>query len=127
MSVDGVKKVYYCPVEITLDKIGGKWKPLILWHLRGQKRRFGNLKKLIPTATEKMLTEKLRELEKDGLVCREVYPEVPPRVEYSLTPYGRELEGLMQMLCKWGAQYAKKHQIQITKPAAQIPSRRVAV
>ena len=84
-------KIYYCPVEVSLDKIGGKWKPLILWHLRGHTRRFGELKRLIPNVTEKMLTEKLRELEDDGLVHREVYREVPPRVEYSLTPYGRGL------------------------------------
>jgi DNA-binding HxlR family transcriptional regulator len=107
------ERVYYCPVEVSLDKIGGKWKPLILWHLRARTRRFRELKRLIPNVTEKMLTEKLRELESDGLIHREVYREVPPKVEYSLTPYGRGLDPILQQLCQWGKQHARKNRIRI--------------
>lgn len=110
------ERVYYCPVEISLDKIGGRWKPLILWHLRAGTKRFGELKRLIPNVTEKMLTEKLRELEADNLVHRKVYRQVPPKVEYSLTPYGRGLDSLLQQLCTWGRRHAAKHQIRIANP-----------
>jgi DNA-binding HxlR family transcriptional regulator len=107
------ERIYYCPVEVSLDKIGGKWKPLILWHLHARTRRFRDLKRLIPNVTEKMLTEKLRELESDGLIHREVYREVPPKVEYSLTPYGRGLDPILQQLCHWGKQHARKNRIRI--------------
>jgi DNA-binding HxlR family transcriptional regulator len=113
MPKERVRKVYYCPVEVTLDKIGGKWKPLVLWYLKGKTRRFGELKRLIPNITEKMLTEKLRELEADGLVNREVYREVPPKVEYSLTRYGRSLDDLLERLCAWGKSHAKRSNIEI--------------
>ena len=113
-----MERIYYCPVEVSLDKIGGKWKPLILWHLRGRTRRFGDLRRRIPNVTEKMLTEKLRELETDGLVHREVYREVPPKVEYSLTAYGRGLDEILQRLCAWGKQHAKRQGIRIEMPAA---------
>ena len=112
------QRVYHCPVEVSLDKIGGKWKPLVLWHLHTQTRRFGELKRIIPTVTEKMLTETLRQLERDGIVHREVYRQVPPKVEYSLTRNGRELEGLLQELCLWGKRYASKNRIEI-RPATE--------
>jgi DNA-binding HxlR family transcriptional regulator len=114
MGREVTQRVYYCPVEVSLDKIGGKWKPLILWHLGERTCRFGELRRLIPNVTEKMLTEKLRELEADGLVRREVYKEVPPKVEYSLTPYGRGLDEILQQLCSWGERHAKKNRIRIT-------------
>ncbi len=110
------QRVYYCPVEVSLDKIGGKWKPLVLWHLHSRTRRFGELKRLIPTVTEKMLTETLRQLEGDGIVHREVYRQVPPKVEYSLTRNGKELEGLLQQLCSWGKKYADRNHIEIRVP-----------
>ena len=72
-----------CPVSTTLNVIGGKWKALILYHLRGQTRRFNELHRRMPTVTQRMLTLQLRELEADGIVCRTVYPQVPPKVEYS--------------------------------------------
>lgn len=111
------RKVYYCPVEVTLDLIGGRWKPLILWHLK-EKRvlRHGELKRLIPTITQKMLTQQLRQLENDGLVQRTQYAEVPPRVEYSLTAYGRELQAMLDHFCDWGAAHARRAGITITKP-----------
>ena len=82
-------KIYTCTFEITMDLIGGKWKPIIIWHL-GTKgtQRFTELKKLIPQITQKMLTQQLRELEMDNLVNRKVYAQVPPKVEYSLTDLG---------------------------------------
>ena len=101
-------KTYGCPVEATLDVIGGKWKVLILWHLRGQLRRFGELRKLIPAITQKMLTQQLRELEQDGLIRRKVYAQVPPKVEYSLTVHGKTLRPILDSMCDWGTVYIKK-------------------
>lgn len=97
---------YFCTVELTLNVIGGKWKPIILYRLSGsEKKRFGELKQLMPNITQKMLTQQLRELEQDGLIGRRVYAEVPPRVEYSLTELGRSILPVMQSLCAWGQKY----------------------
>ena len=96
------------PVESALHAIGGKWKPLILWHLLEQTRRFGELRRQIPDITQKMLTQQLRELEADGLVHRQVYAEVPPRVEYSLTDLGRTLEAVLNVLCDWGKTFEEQ-------------------
>lgn len=95
-------KQYNCPVEATLDVIGGKWKPLILWWLHQHTCRFVELRRLIPGITEKMLTQHLRELEADGILERRVYAVVPPKVEYSLTEYGRSLERALETICEWG-------------------------
>lgn len=97
-----------CEKELTLAVIGGKWKLIILWHLglEGTKR-FGELKKLIPAITQKMLTNQLRELEEDQLIHRKVYPEVPPKVEYSLTEYGESLIPVLRMMYDWGKEYGK--------------------
>lgn len=91
-----------CPVETSIDVLAGKWKILILWYLKSEKKRFSELQRLLPRATQKMLIQKLRELEKDGIVHREVYPVVPPKVEYSLTEYGKTLEPILKQLYKWG-------------------------
>jgi DNA-binding HxlR family transcriptional regulator len=93
---------YRCGVEITLNLIGGKWKGLILWHLCQRTFRFSQLRRRTHGITQKMLTQQLRELERDGLVHREVYPEVPPRVEYSLTDEGLSLKPLLTAMCLWG-------------------------
>jgi DNA-binding HxlR family transcriptional regulator len=91
-----------CPVTTTLSVIGGKWKPIILWIIRDGRKRFGEIKRLIPAITQKMLTQQLRELEQDGIIHREVHPVVPPKVEYSLTDYGRTLIPVLQAMAEWG-------------------------
>jgi len=97
-----------CPVEATIGLIGGKYKAVILWHLTDEKKRFGELKRLIPNATEKMLAQQLRDLESDGLIIRTVYPVVPPKVEYSLSDFGRTLIPVLQAMCDWGSEYVLK-------------------
>jgi DNA-binding HxlR family transcriptional regulator len=99
----------YCPVEITADIIGGKWKPLILFHLQGRTHRFGELQKQIPGATKKMLTQRLRELERDDIVHRRVYAQVPPRVEYSLTKHGQSLRPILELMAAWGGRHRSRH------------------
>lgn len=96
---------YQCSMELTLDLIGGKWKALILWHLRKGTLRFGELKRTLPKITQKMLTQQLRELEASGLVNRLIYTQVPPKVEYSLTPAGQSLQPILDDLCLWGLSF----------------------
>ena len=103
-------KKYSCPVELTLDRIGGKWKVVILWWLRGGSKRFGELMHLMPEISQKVLTSQLRELEADGLIEREVLAESPPRVEYSLSAHGETLKPIMELMCEWGKANAKEHQ-----------------
>ncbi len=92
-----------CPVKVTLDVIGGRWKILTLFHLCGRTRRFNELRRLMPGVTQRMLSSTLRELERDGVVRREVFPEVPPRVEYSLTSLGDSLGPVLDAMAAWGA------------------------
>ena len=92
-----------CPVAATLHLIGGKYKALLLWHLSGRVLRFNQLRQLVPEATPKMLTQQLRELEQDGLINRKVYPVVPPKVEYSLTPLGESLFPILKAMYEWGS------------------------
>ncbi|MFP3801998.1 winged helix-turn-helix transcriptional regulator [Paraburkholderia sp. SIMBA_027] len=94
-----------CAVEVTLSVIGGLWKPVILFHLLREKRRFMELTRLMPNTTQRMLTLQLRELEADGIVARHVYPQVPPKVEYELTPFGRTLAPVLVSLRQWGEAY----------------------
>ncbi len=98
-------RTFHCPVEAALDVIGGKWKPLIVWHLCDATKRFSELQRELPGVNAKMLTKQLRELEEDGVVRRTVHPEVPPRVEYAVTDFGRTLLPVMEALCAWGTQY----------------------
>lgn len=98
---------YSCPVEGTVDVIGGKWKSVIIYHLLDGKKRFNELKKLNGGITQRMLTLQLRELERDGIVHREVYPVVPPKVEYSLTDFGKSLEPIIQLMFDWGEQHVE--------------------
>ncbi|WP_337020008.1 helix-turn-helix domain-containing protein, partial [Oceanobacillus massiliensis] len=100
------EREFNCEKELTLSVIGGKWKMLILWHLGSEgTKRFNELKRLIPGITQRMLTTQLRELESDFLVHREVYPVVPPKVEYSLTVQGKSLRPLLEQMTKWGISY----------------------
>lgn len=92
-----------CAVEVTVALIGGKWKPILLFHMLGGARRYSELARLVPRASERMLTRSLRELEADGLIERTVFAEVPPRVEYALTADGRSLVPILQTMSEWGA------------------------
>lgn len=98
-------KSYHCPVEAALDVIGGKWKPLILWALGDNVMRFSELQKGLPGVNAKMLTKQLREMEEDRIITRKVFAEVPPRVEYAITDFGKTLIPILQALCTWGAEY----------------------
>lgn len=96
-----------CPVGSAIELIGGKWKVVILYNLLKQKTlRFGELKKNLPTVTQRMLTKQLREMEQDRILTREVYPEVPPRVEYTLTEFGESLRDVVKALEAWGKKNA---------------------
>lgn len=99
--------IYQCPVEATLKVIGGKYKTLILWHLINKTLRYNEISKLVLQATPKMLTAQLRELEADNLISRTVYPVVPPKVEYSLTDYGKTIIPILDAMCNWGKKYLK--------------------
>lgn len=106
------KKVYNIGVEATMEVIGGKWKPIILCNLRHNVARPSELRRLIPDISQKMLTQQLRELEADGIVTRTVYQQVPPKVEYSLSPYGETLSKVLHDLCLWGEHHIAERQKQ---------------
>ena len=114
--IDG--RDYHCALDITSSFIGGKWKTVVLWYLRKDKKRFKELKDLIPDITDKMLSIQLRALEEDGLVKRTIYPEVPPRVEYELTKEGKTLIPVLEAIAEWGRTKAKKDgkMVKIPKP-----------
>lgn len=101
-----------CPVAATLDLIGGKYKALILWYLADGRRRFSELRKMIANATPKMLTQQLRELEAQHLIHREVFPVVPPKVEYSLTETGRSLMPILTAMRDWGSEYLRRKDVE---------------
>lgn len=96
---------YYCPVDLTLQIVGGRWKGIVIWNLREEKKRFGELKRILVTINDKMLSQVLRELEEQGVVNRKVYEVVPPKVEYSLTEEGRKLLPIMQAMNDYGTQF----------------------
>lgn len=101
------KKQYNCYFEMTLDIMGGKWKPIILYYINHNGvARHSDLKRFIPSINERMLTRQLRELENDMLITRKVYPVVPPKVEYSLTESGKSLIPILTSLIEWGKNYA---------------------
>lgn len=110
-------KNYNCFFQLATDMIGGKWKAMVLWALKKGVKRNGELKKLIPQISQKMLTQQLRELEEVGIVQRIAYPVIPPKVEYKLTKNGEKLIPILQELHDWGKEYAKEHDIFITKDA----------
>jgi len=111
-----------CPVEVTLSVIGGKWKGIIIYHLMAGTIRFNELQRMLPKTTPRMLTKQLRELEHDGVVYRKVYAQVPPKVEYSLTDFGRSLAPIVTQMETWGNQYIANMQ---EKPSQTGSSKRV--
>ena len=98
-----------CPVTLTTHIIGGKWKPSILYYLQNRVRRFSELQRLLAGPTKKMLTQQLRELERNDIVRRKVYAEVPPRVEYSLTKHGESLRPILSLMSAWGKRHRARH------------------
>ena len=103
------ERLHECPVETSLELLSGKWKPRILWklHKRGV-LRFAEIKRGLEEITPKMLTQQLRELEQDGLITRTVYAQVPPKVEYALSPFGRTLEPILDQLALWGTSHQRQ-------------------
>lgn len=110
-------KQYNCFFQLATDMIGGKWKGMVLWALKKDVKRNGELKRLIPKISQKMLTQQLRELEEVGIVKRIVYPQIPPKVEYKLTADGEKLIPILEELHDWGKDYAKNNDINILKDA----------
>ena len=104
------EKSYKCGIDLTLAVVGGKWKASILWHLAQETMRFSDLQRQFSDTTRKMLTQQLRELETDGLVHREVYPQVPPKVEYSLTEKGTTIIPILNQMCEWARGYLQDHE-----------------
>ena len=98
-------KEYRCPVELTINLIGGKWKAVLLWELSKKTIRFNELTRLFPNATRKMLTQQLKDMELNGLVLRKEYAQIPPKVEYSLTDFGRTFMPILMMMNQWGDDY----------------------
>ncbi|HET9358161.1 MAG TPA: helix-turn-helix domain-containing protein [Vicinamibacterales bacterium] len=109
---------FACPIETTLEVLGGKWKGMVLHRLIFGTRRFNELRRLLPHVTQRMLTRQLRELERDGVIRRRVYAEVPPRVEYSLSEFGLSLKPILLMMGDWGAAYQDKvRKMKMSAPA----------
>ena len=108
-----------CDVEATLSVIGGRWKPVLVCHLLQGRKRFGELRRLVPNATERMITLQLRELEADGVVSRHVYAEVPPRVEYDVTEFGQTLQPILEDMMAWGSMFKERMNALETEDAAQ--------
>lgn len=109
----GAKSVSECPCETALRYIGGAWKVLIVWHLTFKGRhRHAELKRRLAGITTKILTQQLREMERDGLVQRQVFPEVPPRVEYELTSLGKTLRPILDVMYEWGQEHGQPHATQ---------------
>lgn len=108
LTIETANEEKDCPTETALNLVGGKWKGMILFFLCDGTKRFNELKRLIPDITQRMLTKQLRDLEAGGIVHREVYPVVPPKVEYSLTPLGQKLKPIVRALGEWGTLYLKE-------------------
>jgi DNA-binding HxlR family transcriptional regulator len=98
-------KEYRCPVELTINLIGGKWKSVLIWELSEKTLRFNELTRLFPNVTRKMLTQQLKEMQRDGLVLRKEYSQIPPKVEYSLTDFGRTFMPILLSMNQWGKDY----------------------
>ncbi len=103
-----LKKHLACPAEVTADLIGGRWKIVLLWHLLQGVHRFSDLQRAVPGITQKVLTHQLRDMEKSGLLNRTMYAEVPPKVEYQLTPFGLTLKPVVDAMHQWGTEHASR-------------------
>lgn len=97
-----------CPIETVINVLGGKWKPVIYWHLIESTKRFSDLEKLIPAVSQKMLTQHLRDLEREGVIERTIHPVVPPKVEYALSDYGKTLIPVLEVMCAWGENHNER-------------------
>ncbi|MCO0860636.1 winged helix-turn-helix transcriptional regulator [Staphylococcus pasteuri] len=106
-------KTYNCPVEAVISLIGGKYKPIILWYLLNNTLRFNEIQRLLPQASLKMLSQQLKELQKEGFIEKVIYPEVPPKTEYYMTDYGKTLEHILNEMCNWGEEFMRDY---IVKP-----------
>lgn len=111
------KRSFSCPVEVALAVIGGRWKIPIICRLHEGKCRFNEMRRAIEGISQRVLTQNLRELERDGIVARKVFPESPPHVEYELTEFGRTLEPVLDLLCDWGDSYQRRRGAQIPQGA----------
>ncbi len=119
-------KKYYCAMELSLQVIGGKWKPIILWRLGTDGTlRFSQLSRIMPNITQKMLTQQLRELEADGMLKRTVWPQVPPKVEYELTELGWSIMPVLRELCAWGKGYEERFGVEDGSPPEREPAETV--
>jgi DNA-binding HxlR family transcriptional regulator len=98
---------FHCAMDVTMSYIGGKWKTVVLWYLRKDRKRFSELKRHIPNITEKMLSLQLKDLENDGIIGRKLYAEVPPKVEYFLTDFGKSLIPMLEEIAQWGRNLAE--------------------
>jgi DNA-binding HxlR family transcriptional regulator len=116
------RKAVTCPVEFTLAILGGRWKALILYQLFLGVKRFSQLQKILKGVSQKMLTQQLRELESDGIIHREVYAQVPPKVEYSLTALGASLKPVIESMCEWGLMHgvSKPEKVPFSLPTPEI-------
>lgn len=118
---------YFCAMDLTMSFIGGKWKAVVLWYLKSGRKRFGELRKHVPGISEKMLSLQLRELEKDGIVKRTVFPEVPPRVEYELTAEGKTLAPALDAIAEWGRNKAKRDGEIVEVKKKALPKKKKAI
>jgi DNA-binding HxlR family transcriptional regulator len=109
-----------CPVRAALDVIRGRWKPSILFEIKDEKKRFGDIQSALPQISAQALTVQLRQLEADGVVVRAVYPEIPARVEYALSEHGRNLSAVMDQLEAWGIRHLKREQRNRSAQAARV-------
>ncbi|MFE3247362.1 winged helix-turn-helix transcriptional regulator [Streptomyces sp. NPDC059209] len=125
MATTARRGPYFCGIDAAMDVVSGKWKSLILWELHHYgTRRFGELRRGLPGVSEKMLIQHLREMEEDGLVRREVYPEVPPKVEYSLTEHGVSLNTALASLGQWGTERIRRIGAEKVSPDVAATTRR---
>lgn len=106
-----------CPVTATVKVMGGKYKPVILWNLYQNTLRYSEIHKIVPEATDKMLAQQLKEMEREGLISKKVYPEVPPKTEYTLTAFGESLMPVLDAMCDWGERYLEK----LERPSCRKP------